>query len=358
MAGHLDLSSPASPVMTSVGGGSHIGTDLNKGATVFPSHLRRTFQRFPTDYTGELVRLLDDITTVTHSIAAYVTEGTEKVSYGATSASEGLDSKVASRRLYKSLSHDGYACLILDCGFDQPLTMPADALQGSYVVMVSPLDLDPLATGGPSVCGTIFSVYKRRSPASLPGRLKDLQQNLGDQVAAGYVLYSSATKLYYTLGGEHGVYSFALHPVATQYFLQPTTALHIPLTRGIIACDRGRLLKDPIVGAAVNKYFSTREKAPAMFDTGVLSGNFNDAMLRGGIVIHFDCHMLCEAGPLALIAEQSGGKAVDGNGQRILSLSLDNETDVHKKCVLIAGTASIVDSIAAELAATSVEADA
>lgn len=354
MGGHLDLASPASPVLTAAGGG-RLGSDLNKGATVFPSHVRRTFQRFPTDYTGELVRLLDDIATVTHSIAAYVTEGSEKISYGAPASTEGLNSMVASRRLYKSLSHDGYACLILDKGFDQPLTMPADALQGSYVVMVSPLDVDSMPSIGSPICGTIFSVYKRRSPASLPGRLKDLQQALGDQVAAGYVLYSSATTLYYTLGGDHGVYSFALHPVATQYFLQPTMALRIPLAAGGISVDRARLFKDPIVGAAVSNFMTSCSKPPPMYDTGVLIGNFNDAMLRGGLVIQFDTHLLCEAGPLALIAEQSGGKAVDGTGRRILSITMDDETDVHKKCTLIAGTGAIVDKIAAELAATSVD---
>lgn len=356
MAGHLDLSSPASPVLRSAAGVT-IGSDLNKGATVFPSHVRRTFQRFPTDYTGELVRLLDDITTITHSIAAYVAEGSENISYGSSSAADGLNSKVASRRLYKSLSHDGYACLILDRGFDQPLTMPADALQGSYVVMVSALDTDSMPSVGSPVCGTIFSVYKRRSPASLPGRLKDLQQALGDQVAAGYVLYSSATTLYYTLGGEHGVYSFTLHPVATQYFLQPTMALRIPPIGGGIHVDRTRLFKDPIVGGALSKYIDTCSKPPSMYDTGVLIGNFNDAMLRGGVVIQFECHLLCEAGPLALIAEQSGGKAIDGHGQRILGLTMEDETDVHKKCTLIAGSGPIVEQIAAELAATSVEAD-
>lgn len=207
----LDLKSPASPISSAL--------KSDKAAVVFPSHVRRTFQRFPTDYTGELVRLLDDITTVTHSIAAYVTEGSEKVLYGSVGdITEGLDAAVATKRLYGSLSRDGYACLFFDKNTEAPLTMPEDAPHGSYVVMCSPLDTEPNSVEQ-AICGTIFSVYKRRSPASLPGRLMDLQQKLGDQVAAGYVLYSSATTLFYTLGGQHGAYSFCLHPVASKSYI-------------------------------------------------------------------------------------------------------------------------------------------
>lgn len=100
MAGRLNLASPISPTPVTPS-----STDWKKGATVFPSHVRRTFQRFPTDYTGELVRLLDDLSTATHSIAAYVTEGSENVRYGTAGASGGLNPIVASKKLYKALSH-------------------------------------------------------------------------------------------------------------------------------------------------------------------------------------------------------------------------------------------------------------
>lgn len=111
MAGRLNLASPATPTLVSPAAGP-LASDLNryKGATVFPSHVRRTFQRFPTDYTGELVRLLDDLSTATHSIAAYITEGSENLRYGETEIG-GLDPKVASKKLYRALSHGKYHCL-------------------------------------------------------------------------------------------------------------------------------------------------------------------------------------------------------------------------------------------------------
>jgi fructose-1,6-bisphosphatase len=95
-----------------------------------------------------------------------------------------------------------------------------------------------------------------------------------------------------------------------------------------------------------------------MFDTGTVIGNFNDVSLHGGVAVHFDCHLLCEAGPLALIIEQLGGRAVDASGRRILDLTLDGETDVHKTCTLIAGSPSAIETIATELAATAVDTSA
>ncbi len=342
----FNLKSPASPVMSSSGA---VKSDLNKAATVFPSHVRRTFSRHPTDFTGELVRLLDDITTVTHSIAAYVAEGSETVEYGASSTMSGLDPLVATRRLYKSLSHDGYACLILDKNQEAPLAMPPDAPKGAYVVMVSALDHDESSAEQP-ICGTIFSVYKRRSLPSLPGRLKDMQQNCGDQVAAGYVMYSSATTLYYTLGKSHGVFSFCLHPVATQYFLQPTTALSIPESSVAVYGDRQRIKNDPEVGAALTRFIAENKPKPCKnFDTGSMVGNFNEVSLHGGVAVKFDAHLLCEAAPFALLIEQKGGKAIDATGTRILDLGIDGP-DVHKTVTIMAGSATAIDQLKKEMA--------
>lgn len=229
--------------------------------------------------------------------------------------------------------------------------MPEDALHGSYVVALTPLDTDT-SSGDQPMCGTIFSVYKRRSSASLPGKLKDIQQDVSAQVAAGYIQYSSATTLYYTLGGEHGVYSFSLHPVARQYFLQPTHPLTIPETLTAIYGERSKIRgKNNItpVGEAINKYMREYTHPVKTFDTGTIIGNFHGCVKSGGVMVQHDCHILCTAGPLALITEQMGGKAVDGDGNRILDLSLKDDTDIHKKTTLIAGSPSAVDDIVAEL---------
>lgn len=137
---------------------------------------------------------------------------------------------------------------------------------------------------------------------------------------------------------------------AAQYFLQPSHALRIP-SGGvpIIYTDRTRLRKEAVVGKIVCDWATRCEPKPAkMFDTGTLCGNFNEVSLHGGIVVHFDCHLLCEAGPLALLVEQLGGKAINESGKRVLDLAVD-DPEVHKSITLIAGSGKDVDKIANEL---------
>lgn len=278
----------------------------DKAATVFPSHVRATYRRNPADRTGELVRLLDDISVVTHSIST-------RVSLNHCSDDDAIDPEGVTRKLYSSLCHDGYACMILEKAHEAPLTFSDSALQGGYVLMLSALDVDPDATDD-LFCGTIFSVYRRRSPTSLPGRLEDLQQHVDSQVAAGYVLYASATTLCYTMGA--GVYTFCLHPVARQYFLQPTLPLEMPTAGVDLYVDYPSARRDPSLGAAALTICA--ERGGKVFDNGCLVANFSGSIASGSLFLSHHAHLLCEAAPLAFLIEQMEGKATDGCGNRIL----------------------------------------
>lgn len=152
----------------------------------------------------------------------------------------------------------------------------------------------------------------------------------------------------------HFLYVLSFLPVSSaviaQYFLQPSHALRIPPgSTPIIYAERSRLKREAVVGKIVGDWAANCEPKPAkMFDTGTLCGNFNEISLRGGIVVHFDCHLLCEAGPLALLIEQLGGKAINETGRRILDMDVD-DPEVHQKVTLIAGSAGDVDKLANEL---------
>lgn len=290
----------------------------DNSATVFPSHVRATFRRHPADRTGELVRLLDDISTVTHSISSYVaTQHPHPFNSQLDSSTPPtLDPEFATEKLYTTLCHDGYACIILERNREAPLTFSETALQGGYVVMLSSLDADSNSPDN-ALCGTIFSVYKRRSSPSLPGRLKDLQQHLSHQIAAGFVLYSSATTLYYTMGA--GAWSFCLHPVATQYFLQPNHPITLRDAGTDLYADYQESRTDRKLGAPALELCAQR--GGKVFDNGCMIANYHGAMLSACLFISHDMHLLCEAAPLAYLAEEMGGKATDGAGNRILGTS-------------------------------------
>lgn len=232
--------------------------------------------------------------------------------------------------------------MILEKSHEAPLTFADSALQGGYVVMITALDMDPDASEH-VLCGTMFSVYKRRTATSLPGRLKDLQQDLGHQVAAGFVLYASATTLYYTMGD--GVYSFILQPVARQYFVQPSLPLKLAQDKYDLYVNYPCAKIDKQVGQKVVEL--CKQEKGTIFDNGCFTANVAGAMKNGGIIFATDVHLLCEAGPMAFVVEQLGGKATDGMGQRILSMSIDDE-DVHKTVRFLAGSSTLVDRIQAQ----------
>ena len=318
MAAKMEIVSPASPM------GLRLSSDINKGATVFLSHVRRTFHRSPVDYTGELVRLLDDIANYTCTIASAVAERSPYIHYGHVGQAGELKSEHAIKQLYRILAHDGYCCIILAKGHEQPLTFDPSVLHGNYVVCISPLDVDPNGSDERCVAGMTFSIYKRKSSTSLPGRGIDLQQNLADQVAAGYASFSSATTLYYTMG--HGVYSFVMHPVALQYFLQPAMRVAIPENPTTVYSDRAILHSSTPIAASLSKMVD--KFCCSMFTTGCLIGDLQQLLQTGGVLVAHDVHLMCEAAPVAFIIEQCGGVATDEYGQRILAMKITEDHDV------------------------------
>lgn len=320
----MEIVSPASPM------GLRLTSDVNKAATVFVSHVRRTFARFPVDYTGELVRLLDDIASFTRSLSTTVTERSEQHHYGVVGTGADVTADMAIKNLYRVLAADGYCCIILAKGYDQPLTFADSVLHGNYVVCVSPLDMDTTGSDERGVAGMVFSVYKRKSSTSLPGRGMDLQQNLGDQVAAGYASFSSATTLYYTMG--HGVYSFVMHPVALQYFLQPAMRLAIPENPTILYSDRALLRKGIPISTSLCKMVD--KLCCSMFTTGCLVGDVHQLMQTGGVLVAEGVHLMCEAAPIAFVVEQCGGAATDEYGSRILDMSITEDYNVSVTLVL------------------------
>lgn len=312
--------------------GLRLSSDINKAATVFLSHVRRTFARFPVDYTGELVRLLDDIATFTCTTSASVTERSRNLEYGTVAAGNDIDANHAIQSLYRLLAHDGYCCIILAKGCDHPLTFDDAVLHGNYVVCVTPLDIDVDSSDERGVAGMAFSVYKRKSSTSLPGRGIDLRQSLSDQVAAGYASFSSATSLYYTMG--HGVYSFVMHPVALQYFLQPPIRLAIPQNPTVVYSDRALLHANHPVSKPLAKMVD--KLACSMFTTGCLIGDVHQLVQTGGVLVARNVHLMCEAAPVAFVVEQCGGVATDEFGTRIMDMAITD--DYMVTVTLILGT--------------------
>ncbi|GJD06349.1 Fructose-1,6-bisphosphatase class 1 [Galdieria sulphuraria] len=288
---------------------------LEKAGVVFSAHVRQSFRLHPSDFTGELIRLLDDLSTETHSISALVNEGSEHIQYGYVGNS--LNAEFVTQQLYHALSHDGYACVFLFKDHPKPYTCPSNMPHGDYVICLSPLEYDLLCPQQ-SICG----------------RSIDLQQCAKEQIAAGYCLYSSTTTFFYTMG--NGVYEFLLHPVAKQYFQSPSYRLQVPQTETLWG-ERSYIRNcEGFAREVASHVLQENEKT---FHTGSLIGDFDSVLRMGGVLLARNVHFLCEAAPLAYIMEQANGQAVTSLGKRILDIEVGN--DPHKKIDIVMGNFSI-----------------
>jgi len=216
-----------------------------------------------------------------------------------------------------------------------------EAKNGKYVVLMDPLDGSSNIDVNVSI-GTIFSIYRRRSPVGMAIQDEDILQMGTDQVAAGYILYGSSTMLVYTTG--HGVNGFTYEPTLGEYFLSHPD-LRMPEDGKIFSINEGQALS---FAPAVTKYINyCKEKAYTGRYIGSLVADFHRNMLKGGIYIYpatakdksGKLRLMYECNALAFIAEQAGGLATDGRN-RIMEI---RPTALHQRVPFYVGSSKMVE---------------
>ncbi len=221
---------------------------------------------------------------------------------------------------------------------DELIPVPGN-LAGSYVVMFDPLDGSSNIDANVSI-GTIFAIYRRSSKDGLtdadtlrPGR---------EQVAAGYILYSSSVVLVLTDG--HTVDAFTLDPASGEYFLTREN-IKMPDKTKVLSINE---CNEPYWPAWVKPYLdevkgrNTEDKRHVSSrHIGSLVADFHRNLIYGGVYMYpadtrgkAKLRVLYECNPLAFIAEVAGGAAhADGNG-RVLDIV---PKGLHDRCGLIIG---------------------
>ena len=208
-----------------------------------------------------------------------------------------------------------------------------NAHMNNYVVLIDPLDGSSNVDVNVSV-GTIFSIYRRVTPAGTPVKMEDFLQKGVNQVAAGYVIYGSSTMLVYTTG--NGVNGFTLDPSVGTYFLSHPNMTY-PKTGKIYSVNEGNYAKFPQGVKEYIKYCQEEEgnRPYTSRYIGSLVADFHRNMIKGGIYIYPSyahapngkLRLLYECNPMAFLAEQAGAKATNGF-QRILEIE---PTSLHQK---------------------------
>ncbi|MFW5645569.1 MAG: class 1 fructose-bisphosphatase [Bacteroidota bacterium] len=255
----------------------------------------------------------------------------------------------ANQRFIKILSSGGEVCAIASEENHDIITFNKSiTLEGKYVVCIDPLDGSSNIDVNVSI-GTIFSIYRRISePGTIPNE-QDLLQPGKKQVASGYVIYGSSTMLVYTTG--LGVTGFTLDPSFGEYCLSHYKMV-TPANGEIYSINEGYYEQ---FSPGIQKYLDNckgrnGKKTLSSRYIGSLVSDFHRNLIKGGIYMYPSTarqpggklRLLYEANPIAFLAEQAGGLATDGNGNRILDII---PRTIHQRVPLFTGSKKMVQEV-------------
>ena len=257
----------------------------------------------------------------------------------------------ANRKFIKALSARGVACGIASEEEDNYVTFNEEHNKDAlYVVLMDPLDGSSNIDVNVSV-GTIFSIYKRVSPPGVPVTSSDFLQPGRNQVAAGYVIYGSSTMMVYTTG--NGVNGFTYDPSLGMFYLSHPD-MRMPEDGKIYSVNEGNYIRFPQGVKRYIKYCQEEDRATNRPYTsryiGSLVSDFHRNLIKGGIYFYPSSssypdgklRLLYECNPIALLAEQAGGRAICAAGQQILDIQ---PNELHQRVPFFVGSKNMVDKI-------------
>ncbi len=228
--------------------------------------------------------------------------------------------------------------------FDDPI-----ARKGKYVFLMDPLDGSSNIDVNVSI-GTIFSIYRRKTPIGEQATMDDFLQAGTEQVAAGYVLYGSSTMMVYTTG--QGINGFTLDPSIGEFCLSHKL-ITTPDDGIIYSINEGNYFKFPAGVKQYIKYCQEKDsKSNRPYSSryiGSLVSDIHRNLLKGGIFMYPETdsapkgklRLLYECNPIAFIIEQAGGQATAG-GKRIMEIT---PSSLHQRTPFYAGSSNMVNKV-------------
>jgi len=255
---------------------------------------------------------------------------------------------IANDALKKTLGYRDNVAIIASEEDNEPRVLQEATGEGRYIVMFDPLDGSSNIDANVSV-GTIFTIFRDLPEESDPA--KSVLQRGVEQVAAGYVVYGSSTTLVYTSG--HGVHMFTLDPQYGAY-LRTRTNIQMPVHAKQYSVNEAYSQSFPpshqkYLDWAKNQFgggYSSRY-------IGSLVADFHRILLKGGVFLYPPTNtptntqpdgklrLMYECNPLAFIAEQAGGMAIDGKN-RIMDVM---PKSVHCRVPLVIGSKQNVEEV-------------
>lgn len=300
---------------------------------------------------GELSQLLRDIALASKVVNREINKaGLVDIMGNAGAMNSGGDHQqkldlLANTRFTRALSKGGEACGIASEETEQFIDLENN---GKYIVTIDPLDGSSNIDVNVSI-GTIFSIYKKQTPASEPLQASDFLQKGRTQIAAGYILYGASTMLVFSTG--NGVNGFTYETTLGEYVLSHPS-LQFKNASTYYSMNEGLSLD--ILDKGVTTYINAcKEKRMSARYIGSLTADFHRNLLKGGIFIYprtnqypnGKLRLLFEANALAFLAEQAGGLAT-ANDTAILDIQ---PTSIHQTVPFYTGPKEMVSTLLAHL---------
>jgi fructose-1,6-bisphosphatase I len=257
----------------------------------------------------------------------------------------------ANRLIVERMQHIGQLCCMGSEEIADLIDIPPQYPKGNYILLFDPLDGSSNIDVNISI-GTIFGIYKKvTDETDINFLLSDVLQPGYKQVAAGYFLYGSSTMMVYTAG--NGVHGFTLYPSVGEFLLSHEN-IRIPERGKIYSVNESNYLYWDDKTKALVDYFKAKDKETGRPYTsryvGSLVADFHRNLLKGGVFMYpadlkdpkkpqGKLRLMVEANPLAMVVQQAGGYASDGNGP-ILKIQ---PSELHQRVPLYIGSKKDVE---------------
>mmetsp|Transcript_18802 Transcript_18802/g.49669 ORF Transcript_18802/g.49669 Transcript_18802/m.49669 type:complete len:362 (+) Transcript_18802:105-1190(+) len=248
------------------------------------------------------------------------------------------------------LKNSGVCCLLVSEEEENAIIVDKDK-SGPFCVAFDPLDGSSNIDCNVSV-GSIFSVYRRKSPADGPANVDDILRPGTEMIAAGYSMFGAATELVITYG--QGVTRFALDPAIGEFMFVENMKMPQDGGKKIYSCNEGNInswdqpIKDAVRSFKVAGY--------AARYVGSMVSDVHRTLLYGGVFIYpadkknkkGKLRVLYEGFPMAMITEQASGVSSTGMYLGKVGRILDVVPEhIHDRCPIIMGGARDVDQVLA-----------
>ncbi|MEN9738797.1 MAG: class 1 fructose-bisphosphatase [Bacteroidota bacterium] len=255
---------------------------------------------------------------------------------------------VISNEIFMRLMDLSGNCVCVVSEEDEDIHWCPGGENAKYILAIDPLDGSSNIDVNASI-GSIFSIYRRLSPDK-PVTKDDILQAGIHQVAAGYIIYGTATMFVYTTG--NGVFGFTLDDSIQEFCLSHPNIM-IPEMGSIFSVNEGNLKEFPAGVQAYVDYCKGNDKAEkrpySARYIGSLIADFHRNLLKGGIYMYpptekapnGKLRLLYECNPMSFLVEQAGGKSHTGK-QRVMEVTPEQ---FHQRVPIFIGSSKMVDQV-------------